>query len=228
MHKKLVLAVLASAPIALAAAAQNPLAPDGPFVVGEAGLEVADTGLAVRDTELSIAALYHSCPEMAGEKPKKLKLEKLAKKGLLIAADDIPVAHTPGCGYEEFPPPVLAACNEPLVAGAPDLRGLWVVHQGAFPGHVERIEQCGNRIVITGGGVIHDMRADGTLANGVNDVSAIDCNPIQVAAEFNDGSHDLKPFGLAVLVTRTLEGEELIWNFLGRSNRLVKLCDLAP
>jgi len=38
-------------------------------------------------------------------------------------------------------------------------------------------------VVITGGGVIHDMRADGTLENGVNDVSALNCSEIQGAGD---------------------------------------------
>ena len=43
-----------------------------------------------------------------------------------MMADDIPVAHTPPGGYgDEFPPPILAGCTEPLVAEAPDLRGTW-------------------------------------------------------------------------------------------------------
>jgi hypothetical protein len=45
---------------------------------------------------------------------------------LMTTADDIPVAHTPPGGYgSSFPPLVLAGCTEPLVAGAPDLRGIW-------------------------------------------------------------------------------------------------------
>src|SRR5262249_12100433 len=45
-----------------------------------------------------------------------------------VFADDIPVAHTPPGGYgDTFPPPILARCTEPLVAGAPDLRGTWSV-----------------------------------------------------------------------------------------------------
>ncbi len=227
MYKSLVVAAFAVGAIALAATAENLLSPEGPFVVGEDGLEVLDTGLLVRDTELDVQALFHSCPEKSSKKTKAPKLKKLVKKELLVTADDIPVAHTPGCGYAEFPPPVLAGCNEPLVEGAPDLRGLWVVYEGIGLGHVERIEQCGNRVVITGGGVIHDMRVDGTLANGVNDVSAIDCSPIRVSAEFNDGSHDLKAFGLFLAVTRKLEGDELFWNFLGNPNRLVKVCEVG-
>ena len=43
-----------------------------------------------------------------------------------VSANDIPVAHTPPGGYrDQFPKPVLAACTEPIVKDAPDLRGLW-------------------------------------------------------------------------------------------------------
>ena len=52
-------------------------------------------------------------------------------------------------------------------------------------GYVERIEQCGNRIVDAGGGTIADARADGTEENGVHDVSAFDFEtPIDVIATF--------------------------------------------
>ncbi len=40
-----------------------------------------------------------------------------------MKSDEIPVAHTPPGLGRELPPPVLAGCTEPLVAGAPDLRG---------------------------------------------------------------------------------------------------------
>jgi len=227
MHKQLVLAALLCAGIPAAASAEDPLSQQGPFVSGENGLEIRDTGLLVRDTDLDVAALYQSCRERA-RTPGKRRLRKLARRGLLVTADDVPVAHTPGCGYEEFPAPVLATCNEPLAEGVPDLRGLWVVYEGFLTGHVERIEQCGNRVVITGGGVIHDMRADGVLAHGVDDVSAIDCSPVRVAAEFVDGSLELRPSGLSfVAVTRKLEGEELLWNFLFLPNRLVRICDVG-
>ena len=103
-----------------------------------------------------------------------------------MMADDIPVAHTPPGGYgDEFPPPILAGCTEPLVAGAPDLRGTWRVvsaTRGGAPvpegdpllGYTERIEQCGNRIVDRGGGTIADGRAGGGEENGVHDVSVVD------------------------------------------------------
>jgi len=143
----------------------------------------------------------------------------------LVTADDIPVAYTPGCGWDEFPPPILETCNEPLVPEAPDLRGLWEAYSGMV-GHIERIEQCGNRVVITAGGVIHDMRADGTLENGVNDVSGWECQPIEVAAEFVDGQLQLRPFGGPVAVTRELDGEELVWVFAGSISRLKRICNL--
>ena len=36
--------------------------------------------------------------------------------------------------------------------------------------HVERIEQCGDRTVVTAAGIIHDFHTDGTLRNGSRDV----------------------------------------------------------
>lgn len=143
---------------------------------------------------------------------------------------EIPVAHTPPGGWHgDMPPPILAACTEPLAPGAPDLRGLWRAHRverddAPVPAdhplhrHVERIEQCGDRVVITGGCVIHDMRADGTLENGVNDVLERDLTTkIQVAAVFNDGRLDLHPFGIVEgrppLVTRQIVDGELVWNY---------------
>ena len=117
----------------------------------------------------------------------------------IVRADDIPVAHTPEDGWlGEMPPPILAKCTEPLVAGAPDLRGLWMAYavevegqpatDHPLIGHEQRIEQCGNRVVITAGRIIHDMRADGTLENRVNDVAEGDhSQKIQVAALFIDG-----------------------------------------
>jgi hypothetical protein len=140
-------------------------------------------------------------------------------------ADDIPIAHTPPGGYREvFPEPVLARCTEPLVAGAPDLRGLWKTLRAERMGepvatddrvysYVERIEQCGNRIVDMGGGTISDARADGTVENGVHDVSAFDfVTPLDVVASYEDGVFVLRPVGIAIEVTRRLDAEgHLIW-----------------
>jgi len=150
----------------------------------------------------------------------------MASKAAGLTADDIPVAHTPPGGYgDEFPPPTLAGCTEPLVDGAPDLRGTWRVvsaTRGGAPapegdpvlGYTERIEQCGNRIVDCGGGTIADARADGTEENGVHDVSVFDfTTPIRVVASYEDGVFVLRPVGLpGIEVTRRLDGNgDLIW-----------------
>jgi hypothetical protein len=149
-----------------------------------------------------------------------------------VRADDIPVAHTPVGGWRgEMPPPVLADCDEPLVDGAPDMRGIWTVVQVEVGGVVapshralgarQRIEQCGDRVVITGGGIVHDMRADGTEANGVHDVAEIDkATPITVVASFEDGVHVLRPVGLPIEVRRRLDGDQLVWDYLGFTARL--------
>ena len=142
-----------------------------------------------------------------------------------MQAEEIPVAHTPPGGYgPEMPPPVLAGCTEPLVAGAPDMRGMWRVRAVRWKGetpdpdpvaeHVERIEQCGDRVCITSSGVIHDMRADGTVEHGVNDVAAANGQPISVVCTFEDGVHTLRPVSPPGLeVTRRLDGEQLVWDY---------------
>jgi hypothetical protein len=128
-----------------------------------------------------------------------------------------------------MPPPVLAGCTEPLAEGAPDLRGTWTavsVERGgvSLPDHplmrhVERIEQAGDRVVVTSEPVIHDMRADGTLDHGVDDVAGANFAPIRVAAVFNGGRLDLYPSGYdparPPLVTREIIDGELIWNYSG-------------
>lgn len=145
--------------------------------------------------------------------------------GLLV--DAIPVAHTPPGGYEDvMPPPVLADCTEALVAGAPDLRGTWVAVSCAVGtstldehpvlGSVQRIEQAGDRLVVTAAGVIHDMRCDGTEEHGVHDVMQTDfTTPITVVATYEDGVHVLRPVGVHLEVRRWLEGEQMVWDYAG-------------
>lgn len=126
-----------------------------------------------------------------------------------LTADEIPVSYTPGCaGYTEWPQPVLAACTEPLPAGAPDLRGLWLDDSS---GHLERVEQCGDRVVVTSVGVIHDMRADGTLKGGVNDVNPR-CMRIRNRTRYRDGVLEMDGYGIPwIRVKRWMEGDELHW-----------------
>lgn len=148
-----------------------------------------------------------------------------------VRADDIPVARTPPGGYGlTFPAPVLERCTEPLAASAPDLRGIWKTLRAERDGapmpegayiytYVERIEQCGDRIVDMGGGTIADARADGTVENGVHDVSIFDYQtPIRAVASYEDGAFVLRPVLFAgrtiswVKVTRRLDADgHLIW-----------------
>ncbi len=91
-------------------------------------------------------------------------------------------------------------------------------------GHVERIEQCEDRLVVTGGGVIHDMRCDGTEEHGVHDVMAIDFTThIDVVATYEDGVHVLRPVGLPIEVTRRLDGDEMVWDYVGFTARLRRI-----
>jgi hypothetical protein len=127
-----------------------------------------------------------------------------------------------------MPPPILAGCTEPIHPDAPDLRGLWqavrverdgrVLTEHRLNDHVERVEQCGNRVVITSEGVVHDMRTDGTLENGVNDVAGAGLDQrIRVAAVFNGGRLDLHPFGIEAdkppLVTREIVDGTMVWRY---------------
>ena len=105
-----------------------------------------------------------------------------------------------------MPARVLSECTEELAPAAPDMRGMWTVVQvevdgvvvNGHPadGELQRIEQCGDRVVITGGGIIHDMRSNGTLDGAVRDVAAADfATPITVVSSFVDGTHVLEPAG---------------------------------
>ena len=140
---------------------------------------------------------------------------------------EIPKAFTPAGGYgDQMPPPVLANCADALAKNVPDFRGLWRAIDVRVNGevapaqlkvwqHLERIEQAGNRVVVTAGGVVHDMYADGTFENGVNDVMAADFKTqISVAATFENDVLVLRPRGLdGVEIKRWLEGEHLIWEY---------------
>jgi hypothetical protein len=148
------------------------------------------------------------------------------------SSDDVPVAHTPPGGYgDTLPGPVLAGCTEAVVEGAPDLRGTWeivevsvegqVVEDHPATGHVQRIEQCGDRLVVTAGGIIHDMRCDGTTEHGVHDVAEFDkATPITVAASYEDGVHVLRPEGLPIEVRRWRDGDDMVWDYVGFRARL--------
>lgn len=142
-------------------------------------------------------------------------------------ADEIPKAYTPDCGWERWPMPVLAHCSEPLDEGVADLRGLWRSISPGFD-HVERIEQCGNRSVVTAAGVIHDFITDGSVANGSRDIERPTCMNTWVSIEWEDGVMKFHPFGLPyTIVTRQREGDQLVWYYpvIGEV-RMERICEV--
>ena len=145
-----------------------------------------------------------------------------------LAADDIPKAYTPSCETDQWPAPILAGCTEPLPPEAEDLRGLWRAEEGLL-GHIERIEQCGNRVIVVGRRFIHDFRTTGTLADGANDIDPRNCARVRAAVRWNDEKTlEFRPWGLVTLVTRRLEDtDSLIWEYPGQPTlRLQRICRL--
>ena len=140
-------------------------------------------------------------------------------------ANDIPKAYTPGCALEDVPLPILAECTEPLAPGVVDMRGLWRGVSGRV-GHLERIEQCGNRVVVTAHGIIHDFRLDGTLENGARDVGAL-CNNFHTAIHVDEeGIMVFRLFDLFDTVTRKMDGENMIFTFIdGIVTRTERICE---
>lgn len=133
-----------------------------------------------------------------------------------------------GTCQSDWPAPWLADCTERLPPGVPDLRGLW-----ADEGHVERIEQCGDLVIIVGENYTHGGYATGVEADGVNDFVANDsCSiPNRVALLYEGNTLQFR-VGDVVVVTRTLavadDGEdELVWVFAGTERaRMRRYCGL--
>ena len=151
-------------------------------------------------------------------------------------ANEIAKGNTPGCGYTHFPSPILQACTEPLPPEADDIRGLWIGVSGKV-GHLERVEQCGHRTVITAGGIIHDY--------GRNKTAGLNTNDTEGGVTFSIGNKDYCPrtsasmiwqdkvlnfhlFGWGpVVVRRYREGEQLVWEYAdGSTTRMNRICQL--
>ncbi len=163
------------------------------------------------------------------------QLPELDGSGLM--ARDIPKGNTPGCGYDHFPLPILAQCTEPLVEGADDLRGLWIGVSGGHVGHVERVEQCGNRTVVTSSGVIHDYGPNSTAGLNTNDVEGSVvftigdreyCGRSSASMLWNHGILDFHAFGWGpVVVRRYREGDQLVWEYIdGSKTYMDRICTL--
>lgn len=152
-------------------------------------------------------------------------------------AADIPKGNTPGCGYDHFPLPVLRECTEPLADGAADIRGLWIGVAGDHVGHVERIEQCGARTVVTSSGLIHDSGPNSTAGLTTNDTEGAVlfvigdrefCPRTSASMVWNDGVLDFHVFGWGpVVVRRYLDEGQLVWEYAdGSVTRMKRICHL--
>lgn len=152
-------------------------------------------------------------------------------------AADIPKGNTPGCAYDRFPLPILADCTEPLPEDASDLRGLWIGVDGGHVGHVERVEQCGRRTVVTSSGIIHDAGPNSTLGETTNDtlgavVFTIGdteyCPRTSASMIWNEGVLDFHVFGWGpVVVRRYMQGDQMVWEYAdGSITRLDRICQL--
>ena len=163
------------------------------------------------------------------------ELPVLDASGLL--ADDFPQGHTPNCGYQSFPMPILAGCTEPLPQGATDMRGLWLSElgpEGRTP-HVERIEQCGDQFVVTALGVVHDWTTDGSLAGSSNDVRPFMiggmnfCIRTTATTKWVDGRLQFYALGLVPVVNRYLDNGQLKWNYPNHGTTTFnRICELPP
>jgi hypothetical protein len=136
-----------------------------------------------------------------------------------IKAADLPVVGTPEGRWKDWPPLVLAGCDEPIIDAAPDLRGVWQVFKGPLKGHIERNEQAGARVVITAGGVIHDMTVGGWM---MSDEGVGGAN-INVAARYEKSRLNLYLNGKRLVVTRYRDGDDLVWRWGPYTNRLRRL-----
>ena len=152
-------------------------------------------------------------------------------------AVDIPKGNTPGCGYDHFPLPILAACTEPLPPEADDIRGLWHGVSGGHVGHVERVEQCGNRVVVTAAGLIHDYGPNSTGGLNTNDTEGSvlftlagkeHCMRTSASMIWEDKNLNFYVFGWGPRVVRRYrDGDELIWEYVdGSVTRMERLCRL--
>ena len=152
-------------------------------------------------------------------------------------AADIPKGNTPGCSYAHFPLPILRGCTEPLVEGADDIRGLWLGVEGGHVGHVERIEQCGRRVVVTSSGIIHDYGPNSTLGENTNDTEGSVvfriggkpyCPRTSASMIWNQGILEFHAFGWGpVVVRRYREGKQLVWEYAdGSVTRMDRICTL--
>ena len=106
------------------------------------------------------------------------------------------------------------------------MRGLWLAESGVI-GHIERIEQCGNRMVVTSAGLIHDFRIDGTLKNGTRDIQTYCTNLASAIKVDDEGKIIFRLFNLIDTVSRHLDSGDMIFTFVdGKQTRMQRACSI--
>lgn len=118
---------------------------------------------------------------------------------------EIPRVNTPvvPLGYgNDYPNHFYANCTTPIATDLPDLQGDWVEQTVTIDGieypanadvHTERIEQCGNRILIVSHGMLHEVFIDdNSMYNGVNDTNP-QGQPIHASGRFEGNTLILTP-----------------------------------
>ena len=152
-------------------------------------------------------------------------------------AADIPKGNTPGCDYDHCPLPIVASCTEPLPPEADDIRGLWRGISGGHVGHVERVEQCGRRVVVTAAGLIHDYGPNSTADLNTNDTEGSvlftlggkeHCMRTSASMIWEDRVLNFYAFGWGPQVVRRYrDGDELLWEYAdGSVTHMERLCTL--
>jgi len=115
------------------------------------------------------------------------------------SATEIPRVNTPivPFGYgDSYPAPFYTDCTSPIAEGIPDLQGEWKEQTVTIDGtefqasgeYSERIEQCGNRILVASTGLLHEFfMTDNTMFNGANDVNSMG-QPVHATGRFEGNS----------------------------------------
>jgi hypothetical protein len=104
-------------------------------------------------------------------------------------------------------------------------------------GHVERVEQCGSRVVVTTSGLIHDYGPNSTAGLNTDDTEGSVlftigdseyCMRTSASMIWNNGVLDFHPFGWGpVVVKRYMEGEQLVWEYAdGSTTHMDRICIL--
>jgi hypothetical protein len=102
---------------------------------------------------------------------------------------------------------------------------------------VERVEQCGSRVVVTSSGIIHDYGTNSTAGLNTDDTEGSvlftfgdneHCLRSSASMIWNNGVLDFHVFGWGpVAVKRYREGDQLVWEYAdGSTTHMDRICAL--